>query len=61
MSRRVLVGKLGLDGHDVGAKVVCRALMERGFEVIYTGLRKSPAQASRSCPAPTFRCWNGWR
>ena len=41
---RVLIGKLGLDGHDVGAKVVCRALMERGFEVIYTGLRKSPAQ-----------------
>ncbi len=44
MSRRVLVGKLGLDGHDVGAKIVCRALMERGFEVIYTGLRKSPEE-----------------
>jgi methylmalonyl-CoA mutase C-terminal domain/subunit len=44
MNRRVLVGKLGLDGHDVGAKVVCRALMERGFEVIYTGLRKSPEE-----------------
>jgi methylmalonyl-CoA mutase C-terminal domain/subunit len=44
MSRRVLIGKLGLDGHDVGAKVVCRALMERGFEVIYTGLRRSPEQ-----------------
>ncbi len=44
MSLRVLVGKLGLDGHDVGAKVVCRALMERGFEVIYTGLRKSPEE-----------------
>jgi methylmalonyl-CoA mutase cobalamin-binding domain/chain len=42
MSRRVLIGKLGLDGHDVGAKLVCRALMERGFEVIYTGLRRSP-------------------
>ena len=42
--RRVLVGKLGLDGHDVGAKVVCRALMERGYEVIYTGLRKSPEE-----------------
>ncbi|UCF66939.1 MAG: cobalamin-dependent protein [Acidobacteriota bacterium] len=41
---RVLIAKLGLDGHDVGAKVVCRALMERGFEVIYTGLRKNPAQ-----------------
>ena len=44
MTQRVLVGKLGLDGHDVGAKVVCRALMERGFEVIYTGLRKSPEE-----------------
>ena len=42
--KRVLIGKLGLDGHDVGAKVVCRALMERGFEVIYTGLRRSPEQ-----------------
>jgi len=44
MSHRVLIGKLGLDGHDVGAKVVCRALMERGFEVIYTGLRRSPRE-----------------
>ena len=41
MIRRVLVAKLGLDGHDVGAKIVCRALMENGFEVIYTGLRRS--------------------
>ena len=39
---RVLVAKAGLDGHDVGAKVVARALMEAGFEVTYTGLRKSP-------------------
>jgi methylmalonyl-CoA mutase C-terminal domain/subunit len=39
---RVLVAKPGLDGHDVGAKVVCRALMEAGMEVIYTGLRQSP-------------------
>ena len=44
MTRRVLIGKIGLDGHDVGAKVVCRALMERGFEVIYTGLRRSPEE-----------------
>ena len=41
---KVLIGKLGLDGHDVGAKIVARALIERGFEVIYTGLRKSPAE-----------------
>jgi len=39
---KVLVAKPGLDGHDVGAKVVCRALRDAGFEVIYTGLRQSP-------------------
>ena len=39
---RVLVAKPGLDGHDVGAKVVCRALMDAGMEVVYTGLRQSP-------------------
>lgn len=44
MKRRVLIAKLGLDGHDVGAKLVCRALMDRGFEVVYTGLRRSPEQ-----------------
>jgi methylmalonyl-CoA mutase C-terminal domain/subunit len=44
MSARVLIAKLGLDGHDVGAKTVCHALMERGFEVIYTGLRRSPEE-----------------
>ncbi|MHC4449122.1 MAG: cobalamin B12-binding domain-containing protein [Planctomycetota bacterium] len=38
---RVLIAKPGLDGHDVGAKVVCRALMDAGMEVIYTGLRQS--------------------
>lgn len=37
---RVLIGKPGLDGHDVGAKVVARALMDRGMEVIYLGLHK---------------------
>jgi methylmalonyl-CoA mutase C-terminal domain/subunit len=45
---KVLIGKLGLDGHDVGAKVVCRALMDRGFEVIYTGLRKSADEIARA-------------
>lgn len=38
---RVLIAKPGLDGHDVGAKIVARALMDAGLEVIYTGLRKS--------------------
>lgn len=36
------MAKPGLDGHDVGAKIVCRALMQAGMEVIYTGLRRSP-------------------
>lgn len=46
---RVLLAKPGLDGHDVGAKVVARSLMDAGFEVTYTGLRKSPEDiASRA-------------
>ncbi len=45
---RVLVAKPGLDGHDVGAKVVVRALMDAGFEVIYTGLRKTPEEIARA-------------
>ena len=39
---RILVAKPGLDGHDQGAKVVARAMMDAGFEVIYTGLRQTP-------------------
>ncbi len=39
---RVLIAKVGLDGHDRGAKVIAHALREAGMEVIYTGLRKSP-------------------
>ena len=39
---RVLIGKPGLDGHDVGARIVVRALRDAGMEVIYTGLRQSP-------------------
>jgi methylmalonyl-CoA mutase C-terminal domain/subunit len=39
---RVLVAKPGLDGHDVGAKVVVRALADAGFEVIYSGLQQTP-------------------
>lgn len=41
MSYRVLVAKPGLDGHDRGAKVIARTLRDAGFEVIYTGLRRS--------------------
>ena len=39
---RVLVAKVGLDGHDRGAKVIASALRDAGMEVIYTGLRKTP-------------------
>ena len=39
---RVLVAKIGLDGHDRGAKVVARALRDAGMEVIYTGLHRTP-------------------
>jgi len=41
-----VVAKPGLDGHDRGAKVVCRALRDAGFEVIYTGLRQTPEQVA---------------
>ena len=41
--KRILLAKPGLDGHDVGAKVVALALRDAGADVIYTGLRKSPA------------------
>ena len=41
---KILIAKPGLDGHDVGAKVVVQALIEAGFDVIYTGLRKSPEE-----------------
>jgi methylmalonyl-CoA mutase C-terminal domain/subunit len=41
---RVLIAKPGLDGHDRGAKVISRALRDAGFEVIYTGLRRTPEE-----------------
>ena len=42
MKYRVLIGKPGLDGHDRGAKFIARALRDAGFEVIYTGIRRTP-------------------
>ena len=41
---RVLVAKPGLDGHDRGAKIICRALRDAGYEVVYTGLRRTPEE-----------------
>ena len=39
---RLLIGKVGLDGHDRGVKVIARALRDAGYEVIYTGLHQTP-------------------
>ncbi|TLX92021.1 MAG: cobalamin B12-binding domain-containing protein [Thaumarchaeota archaeon] len=44
---RVLVSKLGLDGHDRGALVICRALRDSGMEVIYSGLFCTPQQVAK--------------
>jgi methylmalonyl-CoA mutase C-terminal domain/subunit len=41
---RVLIAKVGLDGHDRGAKIVARSLMDAGMEVIYTGIRQTAEQ-----------------
>lgn len=45
--KRILVGKPGLDGHDIGAKIVALSLRNAGAEVIYTGLRRSPQQIAQ--------------
>jgi methylmalonyl-CoA mutase C-terminal domain/subunit len=47
LGKRILVGKPGLDGHDIGAKVIALTLRNAGAEVIYTGLRRSPDQIAR--------------
>jgi len=44
---KIVLAKPGLDGHDQGAKVVARALMDAGFEVVYTGLRQTPEAIAR--------------
>ncbi len=41
---RVLLAKVGLDGHDRGVKVVARALRDAGMDVVYTGLHRTPAE-----------------
>ncbi len=46
-SKRILIAKPGLDGHDVGAKVIALALRDAGADVIYTGLRRSPSYIAR--------------
>ena len=45
---RVLIAKPGLDGHDRGAKIIARGLRDAGMEVIYTGLRQTPAMIAEA-------------
>lgn len=47
LGKRILVAKAGLDGHDIGAKVIALTLRNAGAEVIYTGLRKTPDYIAR--------------
>lgn len=46
--RKVLISKLGLDGHDRGAKVIARALRDAGFEVVYLGVHKTPEDVAEA-------------
>jgi methylmalonyl-CoA mutase C-terminal domain/subunit len=44
---RILIAKVGLDGHDRGAKYISQALRDRGYEVIYTGIRQTPEDVAK--------------
>ena len=46
--KRILIAKVGLDGHDRGAKLLVRTLRDAGYEVIYTGIRRTPEQIVRT-------------
>jgi len=48
---RILVGKVGLDGHDRGAKIIALALRDAGYEVVYTGLRQTPEAIANAAVA----------
>ena len=61
---RLLVGKVGLDGHDRGAKIIARAFRDAGFEIIYTGLHQTPEMVvnttlSETVPPGTNFHWKG--
>jgi methylmalonyl-CoA mutase, C-terminal domain len=45
---RVVIAKVGLDGHDRGAKIIARSLRDAGMEVIYTGLHQTPEQIAET-------------
>lgn len=56
MSDRVLVAKVGLDGHDRGIKVVTRLLRDAGYEVIYAGLRQTPESVAAAALQEDVDC-----
>ncbi|MEW5692196.1 MAG: cobalamin B12-binding domain-containing protein [Candidatus Hydrogenedentota bacterium] len=45
--KKIVIAKPGLDGHDRGAKVIARALRDKGYDVLYTGIRKAPEEIIR--------------
>ncbi len=45
---RILIAKVGLDGHDRGAKYIAQALRDKGYEVIYTGIRQTPEDVAKA-------------
>lgn len=47
LGKRIVIAKPGLDGHDAGAKIIALTLRDAGADVIYTGLRKTPAYIAR--------------
>ena len=54
---RVLMAKVGLDGHDRGVKIVARCLRDAGMDVVYTGLHRSPRRWWRRRCRKTSTCW----
>jgi methylmalonyl-CoA mutase C-terminal domain/subunit len=56
MAERVLVAKVGLDGHDRGAKVVARLLRDAGYEVVYLGLRQTPESVAATALEEDVAC-----
>ena len=66
-SIKILVAKLGLDGHDRGALVLCRAFRDAGMEVIYSGLFATPERIAQIAEDEDCRCncyesakWSTW-
>ena len=55
-NKRILIGKAGLDGHDRGAKFIARALRDQGFEVVYTGIRRTPEEIAAAAVQEDVAC-----